>query len=106
MLERKALKKNEPERCILIGAITREQNEIKSQEYINELKFLAQTAGTKTIKVFQQKLDKPDPNTFLGSGKMDEVNNFIKSIISVGSFNPIISFTLLSVNSLSENVID
>jgi GTP-binding protein HflX len=79
MLERKALKKNEPERCILIGAITREQNEIKSQEYINELKFLAQTAGTKTIKVFQQKLDKPDPNTFLGSGKMDEVNNFIKT---------------------------
>ena len=79
MLERKALKKNEPERCILIGAITREQNEIKSQEYINELKFLAQTAGTKSIKVFQQKLDKPDPNTFLGSGKMDEVNNFIKT---------------------------
>lgn len=78
MLERKALKKNEPERCILIGAITREQNEIKSQEYINELKFLAQTAGTKSIKVFQQKLDKPDPNTFLGSGKMDEVHNFIK----------------------------
>lgn len=79
MLERKALKKNEPERCILIGAITREQNEIKSQEYINELKFLAQTAGTKSIKVFQQKLDKPDPNTFLGSGKMDEVHNFIKT---------------------------
>ena len=79
MLERKALKKNEPERCILIGAITREQNEIKSQEYINELKFLAQTAGTKSIKVFQQKLDKPDPNTFLGSGKMDEINNFIKT---------------------------
>jgi len=79
MLERKVLKKNEPERCILIGAITREQNEIKSQEYINELKFLAQTAGTKSIKVFQQKLDKPDPNTFLGSGKMDEVNNFIKA---------------------------
>ena len=79
MLERKALKKNEPERCILIGAITQEQNEIKSQEYINELKFLAQTAGTKSIKVFQQKLDKPDPNTFLGSGKMDEVNNFIKT---------------------------
>jgi GTP-binding protein HflX len=79
MLERKALKKNEPELCILIGAITREQNEIKSQEYINELKFLAQTAGTKSIKVFQQKLDKPDPNTFLGSGKMDEVNNFIKT---------------------------
>ena len=79
MLERKALKKNEPERCILIGAITQEQNEIKSQEYINELKFLAQTAGTKSIKVFQQKLDKPDPNTFLGSGKMDEINNFIKT---------------------------
>ena len=79
MLERKALKKNEPERCILIGAITREQNEIKSQEYINELEFLAQTAGTKSIKVFQQKLDKPDPNTFLGSGKMDEVHNFIKT---------------------------
>tara|TARA_B100000497_G_C7695589_1_gene424677 strand:+ start:6083 stop:7258 length:1176 start_codon:yes stop_codon:yes gene_type:complete len=79
MLERKTQKKNEPERCILIGAITREQNEIKSQEYINELKFLAKTAGTKSIKVFQQKLDKLDPNTFLGSGKMDEVHNFIKN---------------------------
>ena len=78
MLERKINKKSGLERCILIGAITREQDEIKSREYIEELKFLALTAGAKTIETFQQKLDKPDSNTFLGSGKMEEIDRFIK----------------------------
>ena len=78
MLERKINKKRGLERCILIGAITREQNEIKSREYLEELEFLALTAGAKTIDIFQQKLDKPDSNTFLGSGKMEEIERYIK----------------------------
>ncbi|MDG1881266.1 MAG: GTPase HflX [Schleiferiaceae bacterium] len=78
MLERKINKKRGLERCILIGAITREQNEIKSREYLEELEFLALTAGAKTIDIFQQKLDKPDSNTFLGSGKMQEIERYVK----------------------------
>jgi GTP-binding protein HflX len=78
MLERKINKKSGLERCILIGAITREQNEIKSREYLEELEFLALTAGAKTIDIFQQKLDKPDSNTFLGSGKMEEIERYVK----------------------------
>ena len=78
MLERKINKKRGLERCILIGAITREQNEIKSREYLEELEFLALTAGAKTIDIFQQKLDKPDSNTFLGSGKMEEIERYVK----------------------------
>ncbi|CAI8351516.1 MAG: GTPase HflX [Owenweeksia sp. TMED14] len=78
MLERKIIQNNKLERCILVGAITRDQNETKSLEYLDELKFLALTAGATTIKVFQQKLDKPDSKTFLGSGKMNEINDFIQ----------------------------
>lgn len=66
------------ERCVLIGAITRDQDEVKSQEYLDELEFLADTAGAQTVKRFVQKLDMPHPKTFLGTGKMEEILAYIK----------------------------
>src|SRR6056300_604391 len=74
------LKKHKPvgrERCILVGIINREQDEEKSREYLEELRFLADTAGADTMHMFTQKLSKPDPKTFLGSGKMEEIKSFI-----------------------------
>lgn len=68
-----------PERCVLVGAITRLQDETKAQEYLDELRFLADTAGAETVAVFTQKLDKPDPTLFLGSGKMDEIKAYVES---------------------------
>jgi GTP-binding protein HflX len=78
MLERDSARPSQAERCILIGAITREQSEEKSTEYLDELRFLAYTAGAETVEVFTQKLDRPDSGTFLGSGKMEEIKEFIQ----------------------------
>jgi len=62
---------------VLVGAVTRLQDETKANEYLDELRFLAETAGAETVAVFSQKLDKPDPKLFLGSGKMDEIKAYI-----------------------------
>lgn len=67
------------ERTIIIGIITQNQNEEKLNEYLDELEFLTYTAGGQVVKRFYQKLEKPHPKTFLGSGKIDEINSFIKS---------------------------
>ena len=66
------------ERCILIGAITRVQPEDKVAEYLVELEFLAETAGATTVACFTQKLDKPDPKLFLGTGKMNDILAYIQ----------------------------
>jgi GTP-binding protein HflX len=66
------------EKAVLIGLITPTQNEEKSGEYLDELEFLTLTAGGEAIKRFVQKLDFPNPKTFLGTGKLDEVKNYIK----------------------------
>ena len=66
------------ERTILVGVITQNQNEEKLTEYLDELEFLTFTAGGQVIKRFSQKLERPNPKTFLGTGKMDEINSFIK----------------------------
>ncbi len=67
------------ERVVLIGIITQHQDEKQSEEYLDELEFLTLTAGGKTSKRFVQKLDKPNPKTFLGSGKLDDVKAYIDS---------------------------
>lgn len=61
------------EKAILVGVITRFQNEKKSSEYLDELQFLAETAGATPLKRFVQKVDKPNPKTFIGSGKIKEI---------------------------------
>jgi len=66
------------ERVVLVGVITQKQNETISREYLDELEFLAFTAGAETLKRFQQRLDKPNPKTFIGTGKLDEISVFAK----------------------------
>lgn len=66
------------ERTIIVGIVTQNQSEEKLTEYLDELEFLTYTAGGEVIKRFSQKLEKPNPKTFLGTGKMDEINIYIK----------------------------
>ncbi len=66
------------ERAILIGVITKDQDEEKSKEYLDELEFLTFTAGGQAIKRFTQKIDMPNPKTFIGTGKMEDVRQFIE----------------------------
>ena len=66
------------ERTVIVGIVTQNQNEEKLTEYLDELEFLTYTAGGEVIKRFSQKLEKPNPKTFLGTGKMDEISLYIK----------------------------
>ncbi|GEQ84704.1 GTPase HflX [Patiriisocius marinistellae] len=66
------------ERTILIGLITQQQDEEKSKEYLDELEFLAYTAGGEVYKRFIQKMEKPNPKTFIGTGKLDEVLSYVQ----------------------------
>ncbi len=68
----------EPEKAILIGLVTPQQDELKSAEYLAELAFLADTAGAQTVETFTQKLDYPNPRTFVGKGKLEEIKQYIE----------------------------
>ncbi len=69
--------KIEYEKTVLIGLITQQQNEDTSNEYLDELEFLAYTAGGEVCKRFVQKMTSPNPKTFIGKGKMEEVLAFV-----------------------------
>lgn len=75
MLEKQNI---EHEKAVLIGIMNREQNEEKVTEYLDELEFLTFTAGGEVMERFVQRMDPPDPKTFIGSGKMIEVEKFVK----------------------------
>ncbi|ALJ05739.1 GTPase HflX [Pseudalgibacter alginicilyticus] len=75
MLEKKDISL---EKAVLIGVITKEQDEDKSKEYLDELEFLTFTAGGYAVKRFTQKMDMPNPKTFIGTGKMDDVRRYIE----------------------------
>nr|WP_317900256.1 GTPase HflX [Aurantibacillus circumpalustris] len=62
---------------MLIGVINKMQDDGLSKEYLDELAFLAETYGLKTIKTYTQKLEKPDKATFIGKGKLEEIKNFV-----------------------------
>ncbi|MGB6150822.1 MAG: GTPase HflX, partial [Pricia sp.] len=66
------------EKAVLIGVLNREQNEEKVGEYLDELEFLTYTAGGQVMERFVQRMDPPDPKTFIGSGKILEVAEFVK----------------------------
>lgn len=66
------------ETCILVGLVNQKQSEEKITEYLNELEFLAETAGIKTVKRFTQKLERPDSKVFIGTGKLQEIKSYIK----------------------------
>jgi len=66
------------EKVVLVGIINQIQTEEKSKEYLDELEFLTYTAGGEVLKRFTQKLDVPNPKTFIGTGKMEEVQQFVE----------------------------
>jgi GTPase len=66
------------ETAVLIGVINQQQDEFQVKEYLEELAFLARTAGATPIKRFVQRIHKPDPGTFIGRGKLEEIENFVK----------------------------
>lgn len=75
MIEKKDI---ELEKAVLIGVITKDQNEEQSREYLDELEFLTYTAGGEVLKRYTQKIDMPNPKTFIGTGKMKEVQQYIE----------------------------
>ncbi|HEX3933636.1 MAG TPA: GTPase HflX [Puia sp.] len=75
MIEKKNIQK--AERAILVGLIDKTQTDEQSQEYLDELAFLAETAGAVTMKRFTQKLQHPDSKTFVGKGKLEEIKTYI-----------------------------
>ena len=81
------------EKTIIVGVVTQNQSEEKLFEYLDELEFLTFTAGGEVIKRFWQKMEKPNPKTFLGTGKMDEIalyckENAISSVIFDDELSP------------------
>ena len=66
------------ETAILVGLITQEQDEAKTKEYLDELEFLADTAGAVTVKRFTQKVQSPSQVTYVGKGKLEEIKQYIK----------------------------
>ena len=75
MIEKKNI---ELEKVVLVGIVTKSQDSTKSQEYLDELEFLTYTAGGEVLKRYTQNMDMPNPKTFIGSGKMQEVQQFVE----------------------------
>ena len=72
------ISQSKTERAVLVGLITQQQNEQKTQEYLDELAFLAETAGAEVVKTFTQKLDGPSSVTYVGKGKLQEIREYIE----------------------------
>ena len=66
------------EKAVLVGLITPQQNEVKANEYLDELAFLADTAGAVTVKKFFQRCDGANPRTFVGKGKLEEIRQYVE----------------------------
>ncbi len=75
MLEKKDL---DLEKAVLVGIITKAQNDAQSKEYLDELEFLTYTAGGLVVKRFTQKMEMPNAKTFIGSGKMQQLQEYVK----------------------------
>ncbi|HYD91270.1 MAG TPA: GTPase HflX, partial [Flavobacterium sp.] len=75
MLERETINF---EKTVIAGIITQDQDEEKLTEYLDELEFLTYTAGGEVVKRFTQKMERPNPKTFLGTGKIEEIHLYIK----------------------------
>ncbi len=77
MLDKKNIIENE-EPAVLVGVVQKDQTEQQVQEYLDELAFLAETAGAVAVKRFTQKLQHPDSRTFVGKGKLEEIKNYVQ----------------------------
>lgn len=86
MIEKKKIV-NKEEKAVLVGLVQKGQTEQQVNEYLDELAFLAETAGAKTANRFTQKMLHPDSKTFLGKGKLDEIKNYL---VSKGDINMVI----------------
>lgn len=78
-MSQKVIIKPTGEKAVLVGVITQRQNEKKSKEYLDELSFLVETAGASTVKRFTQKVSNPNPKTFIGSGKINEIASYVST---------------------------
>ena len=78
MIEKKQILLEE-QRAVLVGVIQKDQTEEQVNEYLDELAFLAETAGAATIKIFKQRLQHPDSRTFVGKGKLEEIREYVRS---------------------------
>jgi GTP-binding protein HflX len=74
----KQLKIKSEEKAVLVGLIQKDQTDEQVQEYLDELAFLAETAGAITIKKFTQKLQRPDSRTFVGKGKLEQIKLYVQ----------------------------
>ena len=66
------------ERAILVGLITPQQGEAKAREYLDELEFLAETAGATTVRTFLQRCDGPNSTSYVGKGKLEEIVAYVE----------------------------
>jgi GTP-binding protein HflX len=78
MIEKKLLL-NSDEKAVLVSVVTRDQRESQVVEYLDELAFLAETAGATTVKRFIQKMPAPDSRTYIGKGKLEEIKEYVLS---------------------------
>ncbi len=78
MIEDNIITDESNERAVLVSLTTRLQNEAKTAEYLDELSFLAETAGAVPIARFTQKLDYPNPRTYVGTGKLEELRQYVE----------------------------
>ncbi len=72
------------EKAVIVGLITPQQNEERAMEYLDELAFLADTAGAEVVKRFLQRLDYPNPRTYVGKGKLEEIQKYIEEQGDIG----------------------
>ena len=78
MIESKIISDMENERAVLVGLITPQQNETKANEFLDELAFLADTAGAVTVKKFLQRCEAPNRTSFVGKGKLEEIARYVE----------------------------
>lgn len=78
MIEDNIITEEQNERAVLVGLTTRMQNESKTAEYLDELSFLAETAGAEPVARFTQKLEYPNPRTYVGTGKLEELRLYVE----------------------------
>ncbi|VAW26578.1 Ribosome LSU-associated GTP-binding protein HflX [hydrothermal vent metagenome] len=79
MIEKEKRQDGRPEKALLVGLVTQTQSKEKVDEYLNELEFLVETAGGEAVKRFVQKLSYPNPQTYVGSGKLEEIFQYVKT---------------------------
>jgi len=78
LIEKKTFS-NQPEKAILVGLITRDTDKVKANEYLDELSFLVETAGGIPVTRFVQAIDTPNPRTFVGTGKLEEIKAYVEA---------------------------